>query len=413
MARFRDLVTPVVIGDTILSRILQLSQDFVDEYKRCPTCDEMILQLGSLPGSEQERISKYSDRIRSLYHSPPQVGDDALENEVLGAVRSKQLEELLLEGGRMIDSGKVDYDRLAAGLRDVLAISSDNHLGTELNENIPQIINRVTSSEIYESIPTGIQGLDNVIGGWRKGQLACGMAASGVGKSTFLINHAVAAAMSGRNVMLLTVELADTAVIERVVRNIGKLDRQALQADKPFAEKWVGKFFRLTRSRFVVRYARPGRFSVEDMEAYLDRLAALTGFEPDIIFIDYLDEMRAGEFDRRKDTRHQHSGVTRDLIGVAKTRDLAVVTMTQTNRDAVGKKRLTMKDVGEDYGKIKQGDVTFALCQTDDEYRNWQARVRILKNRDGPGVGREIPVSVDYAKMLVRSLGSKGGHRDD
>ena len=80
---------------------------------------------------------------------------------------------------------------------------------------------------------------------------------------------------------------------------------------------------------------------------------------------------------------------------------------------ALGKRKLTEKDVGEDYGKVKIADLNYAICQTEEEYKTGQARVRILKNRDGRGRGREVNVTVNYDKMLVESMEPKVFQEDD
>lgn len=402
--QFRDVVTPPMLKDSMLVQVWNLVGTFFDKYRKVPSIDEMIAWLRTMPASERERAKDYIAEVRRLYDDPPRFDPDVLREEVVAAIRQFKVEQMLLDGSAMHEAGRIDFDSLMASMRDVLSVSVDASLGIELNAHVGEMIQQVTAAEHFDFIKTGIHGLDRIIGGFRRGQFACGLAPSGVGKSTFLVNHAVAAAKQGRNVLLLTVELEDFRVVERIVRRVAKMGARELQSKEAEAATWVTKFFKMTGSRLFVKYARPNSFTVGDLDNYLDRLQGISDFEPELVAIDYLDEMRASADDRRKDTRHQHSGISRDLTGLAKDRRVAVVTETQTNRAALGKRKLTEKDVGEDYGKVKIADICYAICQTEDEYRTGQARIRILKNRDGFGRGREVPVHVDYDRMLVESM---------
>jgi hypothetical protein len=366
-----------------------------------------------MPASERERAKDYIAEVKRLYDDPPRFDPDVLREETVAAIRQFKVEQMLLDGSAMHEAGRIDFDSLMASMRDILSVSVDASLGIELNIQVDEMIDKITAADQFDFIKTGIRGLDKIIGGFRRGQFACGIAPSGVGKSTFLVNHAVAAAKQGRNVLLLTVELEDFRVVERLIRRITKMGRKQLQSNQVEAGTWVTKFFNMTHSRLFVKYARPNSFTVDDLDNYLDRLQGIADFEPELVAIDYLDEMQSSADDRRRDIRHQHSGISRDLTGLAKGRSVAVATETQTNRAALGKRKLTEKDVGEDYGKVKIADIVYAICQTEDEYRTGQARIRILKNRDGFGRGREVPVTVDYDRMLVESLEPKVFQEDD
>lgn len=411
--QFRDTVTGPMFHDTMLAQVWSLVGTFFDKYGKVPTEDEMVAWLRTMSSSERERAKDYVAEVQRLYRDPPQFDPKVLREEAVAAIKHHMVEQMLLDGGAMHESGRVDYDALMGTMKDILAVDVDTSLGIELSAQVDEMVAAVTAEEQSEVIKSGIKGLDKIIGGFRRGQFACGIAPSGVGKSTFLVNHAVAAARQGKDVLLLTVELEDIRVVERLIRRIAKMGRKELQAGYVEAGKWVGRFFRMTGARMFVKYARPGSFMVSDLDNYLDRAQAIADFTPELVAIDYLDEMRPNADDRRKDTRHQHSGIARDLTGLAKDRQVAVVTETQTNRAALGKRKLTEKDVGEDYGKVKIADVNYAICQTDDEYKVGKARVRILKNRDGWGKGREVPVVVDYDRMFVESMEPQSYQEDE
>jgi len=410
--QFRESITPAMFRDSMLSRVWGLIGSFFDKYRKVPSMDEMMSWLRTMPASERDRVEEYETECKRLYESPPDFDKDVLHEEIIGAIKQHKVEQLLLDGSAMHEAGRIDYDSLMVSMKDILNVSVDTSLGFEVNECVDEVIDRIADPERIDLIPTGISGLDAIIGGWQRGQFACGIAPSGVGKSTFLVNHAIAAAIHGFKTLLLSVELEAHRVVERVVKRITKMTTKDIMRGTEQAKKVADRFFRFTHARMFVRYARPGSFTVADLDNYLDRLEALEDFVPDLVCIDYLDEMRPNSDDRRVEKRHQHSGIARDLTGLAKDRGVAVVTETQTNRKAVGKRKVTEQDIGEDYGKIKIADINYAICQTEEEYKTQQARIRILKNRDGRGKGREVPVKVDYARMVVHSLEART-YRDE
>lgn len=403
--QLREHVDRIMFQDNLLGNIWELLCGFFDEYAKLPTLKEFVIWLRRLPAYEKERAGSYVERMNALYAMTNDVSNEVLLGEAEEAIRQYRIGQMLMNGTAMLEAGRINYDDMQRQMREILRTRLDMDLGMELNKDPGHLITQVLQDERYEPISSGIQGLDRSLGGgWFRGQILCGIGPPGVGKSTFLLNHAVGAVQEGYDVLLLTVELQALMVAERVIRRIAKRTREEMVREVRETEQWMETWFALAGSRFFLKYATPGTFTVHDLDAYLDRLSNLEGFVPDVVVVDYLDEMGASKDDRRRDLRHQHSGIARDLAGLAKERNHVAITMTQTNRAALGKKKLSEKDIGEDFGKIKIVDLSYAICQTQEEYDAKQARIRWLKMRDRPGKGREIPVYVDYELMTVRSL---------
>jgi len=406
--QFKDLIEAPMFQDNQLGLIWDRLCEFVEEYQKLPTMKELILTLHRLPVHEKDRIPQHVDRIEALMKVSCEVTHDVAVTEALESVRQYQISQLILDGTAMLETGKVNYEQLQSKMRDILSVTADSDLGLELSQNPEPIVRMALAEERFDSIKTGIANLDKSLeGGWYKGQFFCGIGPSGVGKSTFLVNHAVGGAQDGKNVLLLTVELQAPMVAERVIRRVAKRTRYQLMHELDETTRWVKWFFGVNESRLIIKYAEPGKFTVSDLDGYLDRLKLMCDFTPDLLVIDYLDEMRAEKDDRRQEVRHQHHAIARGLVGLAKMRNIAVCTMTQTNRQALGKKKLTELDIGEDYGKIKVADLVYAICQTQEEYDARQARLRWIKKRDLPGRGQEIPIMVDYSRMIVAGLGEE------
>ena len=116
--QFRGVIKSVMFKDTVLGQLYNLLCSFFDEYRKLPTRDEFLAWLRTLPKSEQERMEQYVGKLKVLYDSPPEFGDDVLTSEVVEGVRRHMIEEMLLDGAGMVDAGRVDYEKLLTQMKD-------------------------------------------------------------------------------------------------------------------------------------------------------------------------------------------------------------------------------------------------------------------------------------------------------
>lgn len=409
-AVFQSSISPNVFGSIMLGNIWRLLSDHFKEFNRCPTEDEMYVSLRKLPDAEKGKTNEYIDKIYALYNQGRDLSVDIVISETTEMLKTVKMREYIMQLGRLYEAGDIDYDSALENLKGITNIAVDTTLGIELNnnkDNIKEVVERTVTADRKESFPSGIKTVDELLGGFYKGELTICMAPSNRGKSVFLVNHAVAAAAARKNVVLITAEMAVDAVLDRVIRRITGKNRQEARYDLRETAQHVQAFFDFADTRMFVKYVPPGECTVNQIEAYLDQLESVTDFKADVVVVDYLDELAANSEDRRKDTRHQHRSIARALATLAKTRNIGTITATQTNRDALEKRSITEKNIGEDYGKFQVADCVYAICQDDDEASAGTARLRWIKVRDEGGKGKEIPVRVNFDIMLVEAMINK------
>jgi KaiC/GvpD/RAD55 family RecA-like ATPase len=399
--QFRSSVRPEMFRDALLSVVWGLLNKFFDEFKRIPTKEELVLYTRNVPQAYVGRADEIVAKISSLA-SAESVGEDVIVSQTTEAMREYMVESLLERGASMLSAGKISYDTLLDDMKKIVTVSVDTDLGIEVSG---AVVDRVVAAERFETISTGLEGLDRVLrGGFARKQLCVAIGPSNVGKSAFLVNHAVGGAMAGKCVLLVTCELPDLSVIERVIRRVTGMERKELLVQVDEATHIVDRFFGITGSRLVVRYSPPKSFGVSELESYLDKVEVLMGFVPDEVIIDYLDEMKPPASLMKAEIRHQHRGIASAFSAVAKERDFAAITATQTNRQALDKQHITEKYIGEDYGKVQVSDVIYTICQTKEEHAAGMARVLICKDREGAGKWREVSVRADFARMYLASV---------
>lgn len=242
--------------------------------------------------------------------------------------------------------------------------------------------------------------------------------------SWFLVHLAKYALLQRKKVLHITLELSERRLIQRYLQNffgiasknvdiqyynaifeteksgdlykinLSKLkDIKTLRDDGiiPYLKERMNKVLRPSTG-LIIKEFPTGSLSVNGLVRYLDNLEAYHNFIPDIILLDYLDLMSIDSDKMRIDLGR--TGV--ELRGLAVERNLAMVTVAQTNRDAEGKAVITRKNLGEDFSKVKTSDVLVIYNQTYEEKERNLARLFFDKGRNSRD-GETVLISQNYS----------------
>ncbi len=251
---------------------------------------------------------------------------------------------------------------------------------------------------------TGIRTVDKKLRGYCRSELFLWLGATNVGKSWALIDGARSALLQGKNIVYYSIEMTTTNIMKRlgmaisgmkrehtndfdediiVTYSDGKMvnfkDREVLNTDSE-AYKHTRSFYKKRRGKIIVKEGIENRWTVGSIHSHLNQLE-ISGFVPDIIFIDYADLLTS---DRKfKEKIHEIDDVFVNLRGLSKERNIAVVSATQGTRDAIDARRVGLRQTSGSIGKAKIADVVITLNQTEDERRNRVMRLFGAKVREG------------------------------
>lgn len=259
----------------------------------------------------------------------------------------------------------------------------------------------------HEAFPTGIKEIDQKGLGPGRKRLHVMMGQTGMGKSWWLIHLAKQALLHSMSVVYVTCELSEMDVCQRYIQSVlglstepdekcvyrifesdelGRFEKMTQKTVKAkgsfkdegirvYLEKKVGALRR--RAPLVIREFPSGTLSANELEAYLDHLAMVHSLVPDLLIIDYADEMQIDENNYRLSV----AALYRRLRALAQKRNLAVATASQGNREGGKVKIQRTSHLAESHAKGTIADIVITYNQTDSEHELQLARLFMAKGR--------------------------------
>lgn len=251
-------------------------------------------------------------------------------------------------------------------------------------------------------VPLGFhEDLDVALeGGIADGELALLLAPSGVGKTSYLWRAVTNAALRGRNVLGISLEIKLAKCAARVDSALTGMTRRELTTN-PFRAldkrtELKGKIWIKDWSHREVRVA--------DIRALIRQMEA-KGQKVDYLMVDYMELLRPTYIDR-KQPRFNFTAVAVELRRLANELKIPVLSAWQTNRGGADKHVLSATDVGEDWGIVKTADILIGMNQNAEELKERILRLNILKQREST----RRPIfycDSDLDRMIVRKVGVK------
>ena len=311
------------------------------------------------------------------------------------------MESIALADGQDDKKGR---DAIPNILSDALAVSFDNHVGHDYLEDYEA---RYESYHRKESRVKFDLELFNKItkGGLPNKTLNIALAGTGVGKSLFMCHHASSVLLDGKNVLYITLEMAEEKIAERIDANLLNVAIQDItDLPKPMFENKVNTISKKTQGTLIIKEYPTASAHSGHFKSLLNELALKKSFVPDIIFIDYLNICASSRY-RTNNNVNSYSyikAIAEELRGLAVEANVPIVSATQTTRSGYGSSDVDLTDTSESFGLPATADLMFALISTEELEGLNQIMVKQLKNRyNDPTIFKRFVVGVDRAKMRL------------
>ena len=299
---------------------------------------------------------------------------------------------------------KKTRDAIPDILSKALAVSFNRHVGHDYLEDYEQRYELYHRKE--DKIEFDLEYLNKITkGGIPRKTLNVALAGTGVGKSLFMCHFASSVLLQGRNVLYITMEMAEEKIAERIDANLLNVNIQEIvDLPKQIFESKVSNLSSKTQGTLIIKEYPTASAHAGHFRALLSELALKKSFRPDIIFVDYLNICASSRY-RGNSTVNSYSyikAIAEELRGLAVEANVPIVSATQTTRSGYGSSDVELTDTSESFGLPATADLMFALISTEELESLGQIMVKQLKNRyNDLNMNKRFVIGVDRAKMRL------------
>ena len=379
---------------------------YVAKYNKLPAKEAFKVELDN---SETLSGEKYSMSIDILPHlfSDERVDDQWLLDSTEKWCQDRAIYNAVMESISIID-GK--HDSLTKGalpdlLSRALGVGFDRNVGHDYIENVEERYEFYHTEE--DRIPFDLEYFNKITkGGVPRKTLNIALAGTGVGKSLFMCHVAASALVEGKNVLYITMEMAEERIAERIDANLLNvpIDQLENMSKDQFTTK-VADLARKTTGKLIVKEYPTGSAHTGHFRGLLNELKLKKQFEPDIIFIDYLNICASSRMKGMGGAINSYTyikAIAEELRGLAVEFEVPIFSATQTTRSGYSNSDVGLEDTSESFGLPATADLMFALISTEELDKEGQIMVKQLKNRyNDPTNHRRFVVGIDRSKMRL------------
>jgi len=401
-------VIPFIKGDYFEDRnqkiVFEEIIKFVEDYNKPVTKEILCIEAEKRQDITDDSFKEITNLISNLDDDHTEF--DWLVNTTEKWCRDRAIYLALMESIHIADGNdeKKNRDSIPTILSDALGVSFDTNVGHDY---------LIDYEERYESyhrkedkIPFDLEYFDKITkGGLPNKTLNIALAGTGVGKSLFMCHVASSALLQGKNVLYITLEMAEEKIAERIDANLLNVNIQDItDLPKQMFEGKVQNIAEKTQGTLIIKEYPTASAHSGHFKALLQELALKKSFKPDIIFIDYLNICASSRY-RAGSNVNSYSyikAIAEELRGLAVEANLPIVSATQTTRSGYGSSDVELTDTSESFGLPATADLMFALISTEDLEPLNQIMVKQLKNRyNDPTMNKRFVVGIDRAKMRL------------
>jgi len=392
---FNSLSEKVVYG---------IIRDYIDKYNSTPTKEVLALELSNMDGMNETTFKDSKSLIESISIEPTDI--EWLVNSTEKFCQEKAIYNAIMASIKILDDknstqGKGEIPNL---LSEALGVSFDVSIGHDY------LMNSDERYEFYhrkeDRIPFNLEYMNKITkGGLVRKSLNVALAGTGVGKSLFMCHCAADNLTKGKNVLYITMEMAEEKIAERIDANLLNVTIDELSTlPKDMYDKKIARVKEKTIGKLIIKEYPTASAGSGHFRHLINELRIKRNFIPDIIYIDYLNiccssRIRAGS---NVNSYTYIKAIAEELRGLAVEFNLPVVTATQTTRSGYGNSDVELTDTSESFGLPATADLMFALIASDEMEELSQIMIKQLKNRyNDPTIHKKFVVGIDRAKMRL------------
>ena len=377
---------------------------FFEAYNKPVTQEILAIEVNNRKDISDTDLKDQQQLIGGL--TKQDTNEEWLLNETETFCKKKAVYNAILDSIGIIEGKDKERqdDAIPALLSDALGVSFDNHVGHNYlgdSDSRYEFYHRVE-----EKIPFDLDMLNKITkGGLSNKTLNVILAGTGVGKSLFMCHCAAANLLNNKNVLYITMEMAEERIAERIDANLLNLSMDELKVvDKPIFDSRLDKVRKKSQGKLTIKEYPTAGAHAGHFRALLEELKLKQEFSPDIIYIDYLNicSSQRLRYGANVNSYTYVKTIAEELRGLAVEYNVPIVSATQTTRSGFTNSDPGLEDTSESFGLPATVDLMLALISTEELEGLNQLMVKQLKNRyNDPSYYKRFVIGVDRSKMKL------------
>ena len=405
-------VLPFLKGDYFSDRsekiVFEEITKFVEKYNKIPTKTSLEIEVQSRKDLNEADFKNVISLVKSLQNDE-NVSFPWLVDTTESFCKDKAIYNAIVEGIQIIDGTDKQRgpDAIPSILSDALAVGFDNRVGHDY------LLDSDKRFEYYhkieDKIPFDLEFFNKITkGGLPPKTLNIVMSGTGVGKTLFMCHVAANCLSQGKNVLYITLEMAEERIAERIDANLMNISMEDLHdLPKQMFDNKIEKIVKATSGQLIVKEYPTASAHTSHFRGLIKELAIKKSFRPDIIFVDYLNICASSRFKGAISVNSYMyiKSIAEELRGLAVETNVPIMSATQTNRGAFNSSDVGLEDVSESFGLPATADFMFALISNEELDELNQIAVKQLKNRyNDLTINKRFVIGIDRAKMRLSDV---------
>jgi len=402
---------PEYFESQIQKLIFEKVVQFTVKYNTTPTKETLLVELDSDTKINDSELKSCQDFLSQDLN----VNDEWLVEKTEKWCQERAIYLAIMDSIGILDGQDAVKDKgsIPELLSNALSVSFDNSIGHDFFGDASDRYDFYHQKQ--ELLPFDLEYFNKITGGGLpKKTLNVILAGTGVGKTLAMCHFAAANLMLGKNVLYITLEMAEERISERIDENLLNITKDDLNSiSKDMYLKKMEKIGSKTVGKLIIKEYPTASVGSAHFRHLINELRIKKNFTPDVIYVDYINLCQSS---RLKNAANVNSysyikAVAEELRGLAVEKNLPIISATQVNRTGYTNSDPGLEDTSESFGLPATADFMFALVTSDDLEKQNQIMVKQLKNRYGdPTYHKRFVVGVDRAKMRLYDV--ENGEQD-
>ena len=339
--------------------------NFILAYDNLATKEVLLIETEKRTDISEDTYGTICDYISKLDNSPVEM--NWMVDTTEKWCRDRAIYLALMESIKIADGQdeKKSRDSIPSILQSALSVSFDNHIGHDYLNDYEQRYESYHKKE--NKIPFDLEYFNKITkGGLPNKTLNIALAGTGVGKSLFMCHMASSILLQGKNVLYITLEMAEDRIAERIDANLLNVNiKDITELSKQMFDTKVNNIAKKTQGTFIIKEYPTASAHVGHFKSLLNELSLKKSFRPDIIFIDYLNICGSSRYKSNFSVNSYSyvKAIAEELRGLAVEFNVPIVSATQTTRSGYCldlKTQVQTQQGLKDISNIQVGDLVLS-----------------------------------------------------